>query len=129
MCKKGELIWMPNLGPYGRYIDRCMGPTITLLNELGIQTLACCCGHGRYPKTIVIVYFTKRTRTDITTFLRQFTQKIFKGPQIMGVCMNCSSCGDEMESRAPRSKMGEPMYGRGVDEYHCTNPRCPRFNG
>ena len=56
MCKKGELIWMPNLGPYGRYIDRCMGPTITLLNELGIQTLACCCGHGRYPKTIVIVY-------------------------------------------------------------------------
>lgn len=39
----------------------------------------------------------------------------------------CPYCGQEMEAEAPLSAMGERMYGRGVDTYTCTNPRCPRF--
>jgi len=39
----------------------------------------------------------------------------------------CPICGQERESEAPFSKMGEPMYGRGVDEEICMNPRCPHF--
>jgi hypothetical protein len=54
MCEHGELIWMPELGPYGRYIDKCMKEVVLMLNETGIKTLGCCCGHGKYPKTIII---------------------------------------------------------------------------
>jgi len=38
----------------GRRIDPCMKEVIRSLNENGIKTLACCCGHGKYPMTIVI---------------------------------------------------------------------------
>ena len=38
----------------GRRIDPCMRVVISNLNEHGIKTLACCCGHGKYPMTIVI---------------------------------------------------------------------------
>lgn len=31
-----------------------MREAIRCLNEHGIKTLACCCGHGKYPMTIVI---------------------------------------------------------------------------
>jgi len=37
----------------GRFIDPCMKKEIEKLNKRGIVTLACCCGHGKYPKTIV----------------------------------------------------------------------------
>jgi hypothetical protein len=39
----------------------------------------------------------------------------------------CPHCGQEKESGAPFLKMGEPMYGCGVDEEVCMNPRCPHF--
>lgn len=35
-------------------IDGCMKNLIELLRSKGVNTLACCCGHGRYPMTIVI---------------------------------------------------------------------------
>lgn len=35
-------------------IDPCMRDLIKYLNNAKIETLACCCGHGKYPKTIVI---------------------------------------------------------------------------
>lgn len=38
----------------GRRIDPCMEEAIRSLNENGVKTLACCCGHGKYPMTIVI---------------------------------------------------------------------------
>jgi transcription elongation factor Elf1 len=41
--------------------------------------------------------------------------------------MKCSECGSEMEAEAPLSAMGVRMYGRGVDDYVCQNPRCSRF--
>ncbi len=34
-------------------IDPCMRKFIKNLNDSGIRTLACCCGHGVYPMTIV----------------------------------------------------------------------------
>lgn len=38
----------------GRRIDPCMKEVINNLNQYGIKTLACCCGHGKHPMTIVI---------------------------------------------------------------------------
>ena len=40
----------------GRRIDPCMKKEIAKLNKRGIVTLACCCGHGKYTKTIVARY-------------------------------------------------------------------------
>ena len=34
-------------------IDECMKEEIFNLNKQGIKTLACCCGHKKYPKTII----------------------------------------------------------------------------
>ena len=34
-------------------LDPCMKNIIELLNDLGVKTYACCCGHGKYPMTIV----------------------------------------------------------------------------
>jgi len=38
----------------GRRIDPCMRSCIRCLNDYGIKTLACCCGHGKHQMTIVI---------------------------------------------------------------------------
>lgn len=35
-------------------VDGCLHPIIVSLNREYAETLGCCCGHGRYPKTIVI---------------------------------------------------------------------------
>lgn len=35
-------------------VDGCMAEKIVRLNELGVVTLGCCCGHGRYPTTIIV---------------------------------------------------------------------------
>ena len=37
----------------GRRLDPCMETEISALQASGVETLACCCGHGVYPKTIV----------------------------------------------------------------------------
>jgi len=28
-------------------VDRCIAPLVEMLNIYGIQTIACCCGHGK----------------------------------------------------------------------------------
>ncbi len=38
----------------GRRIDPCMRDVIKILNEQGVKTLACCCGHGHHKMSIVI---------------------------------------------------------------------------
>lgn len=38
--------------------------------------------------------------------------------------MKCPGCGSEMEEEIPRSKTGEPMSKRGVEQYKRANPRC-----
>jgi len=37
-----------------RLIDPCMKNVMEFLNCYDIDTLACCCGHGKYPPTIVV---------------------------------------------------------------------------
>lgn len=46
MCKKIK-------GIHNR-IDKCMKPLIKFLNDGGYKTIACCCGHNKYPMTIVV---------------------------------------------------------------------------
>ena len=36
-----------------RKIDGCMSMIIGIMNRNGIETLACCCGHGKYPMTLI----------------------------------------------------------------------------
>lgn len=47
-------------------IDPCMRKVIKILQEQKIYTLACCCGHGKYPMTIVIdIGLSKRIPLEI----------------------------------------------------------------
>lgn len=48
MCNKKQFKYCPS------EIDECMKPLIKLLKEDGYMTTACCCGHSRYPMTIVV---------------------------------------------------------------------------
>jgi len=47
MCKKKQLKYCPST------IDDCMKKIIKWLGDKH-TTVACCCGHGRYPMTIVV---------------------------------------------------------------------------
>ena len=55
MCNKRNFIpvWIPHLKAY-RYVDECISDLIEELNEKGIKTFGSCCGHGKYPITIVL---------------------------------------------------------------------------
>lgn len=47
MCKK-----LPYNNPR---IDKCMREIVDTINKKGVyRTLSSCCGHGKYPKTIVV---------------------------------------------------------------------------
>lgn len=35
-------------------IDRCIAPIVKTLNDVGMTTIASCCGHGKQPGTIVL---------------------------------------------------------------------------
>ena len=48
MCKKTNYK-IPN-----PRIDKCMNFIISYLNRNGIETVACCCGHKKYPMTIIV---------------------------------------------------------------------------
>jgi hypothetical protein len=48
--------------PNNRKIDNCMMLLVTQLKELGIETLGSCCGHGKYPPSLV--YRFKREWKD-----------------------------------------------------------------
>ncbi len=37
-----------------RRIDPCLKELIINLNVTGIRTVACCCGHGKYPISIIV---------------------------------------------------------------------------
>jgi len=36
-------------------VDACLAPLVQMLNEYGIKTLACCCGHGKIKTSSVII--------------------------------------------------------------------------
>ena len=50
MCIKKQFKYCPSK------IDECMKEEIKQLNKEGMITLSCCCGHGKYPKTIIAIH-------------------------------------------------------------------------
>ncbi len=30
-------------------VDKCIAPLVQLLNDYGVRTIGCCCGHGKGP--------------------------------------------------------------------------------
>ena len=36
-------------------IDKCLAPLVYMLNEFGIKTCACCCGHGKTKKSWIMI--------------------------------------------------------------------------
>jgi hypothetical protein len=53
MCKHGTYEHMVISGRV-RDIDACIFPLVKALNEAGIVTVACCCGHGHRPGNIAL---------------------------------------------------------------------------
>ena len=53
MCKWGTdavvrlAVPMPVSGRTEIKVDACIAPLVQALNDAGIETVACCCGHGR----------------------------------------------------------------------------------
>jgi hypothetical protein len=35
-------------------VDGCIAPLVSALNAAGIETIACCCGHGKRPGNIAL---------------------------------------------------------------------------
>ena len=67
MCKKGmnkkaRVILLPIVSHVGkekramRSIDVCLHKLVKTLNDYGIKTLACCCGHGETKKSWVRIH-------------------------------------------------------------------------
>lgn len=48
MCKKKQFKYCPS------EIDECMKILIYNLKCIGVNTVACCCGHGKYSMTILV---------------------------------------------------------------------------
>lgn len=48
MCDKKQFDYCPST------IDPCMRGLIKYLQSIKVKTLGCCCGHGRYPMTIIV---------------------------------------------------------------------------
>lgn len=66
MCKKGHSISLKvTILAEGSHtgkeredmkkIDACLAPLVKMLNEYGIKTCACCCGHGKTKKSWVMI--------------------------------------------------------------------------
>jgi len=53
MCQKTQFKYCPS------EIDECMKDYIKFLINLNLIPRSCCCGHGRYPKTVIV------ERTDL----------------------------------------------------------------
>lgn len=58
-------------------IDPCMRNLIKYLQAMGIKTLSCCCGHKKYPMTIVVNSHGGRLEICSGLFLGR-TKKFYK---------------------------------------------------
>jgi len=55
MCDKRASVNLKINGKQVR-VDACLRGFIKHLNEIGFKTVACCCGHGKYPHSILILH-------------------------------------------------------------------------
>ena len=53
MCNKRSSV-NGNLRGRATRLDACIRKTIERLNQLGVDTIASCCGHDRYSETILV---------------------------------------------------------------------------
>ncbi len=59
MCKYGtdKDVFLMKPKPFsGRRtikVDACIAPLVQMLNDYGIETIACCCGHGKIAKSSI----------------------------------------------------------------------------
>jgi hypothetical protein len=65
-------------------MDKCIKPLIKWLNQRGFETKACCCGHGKYPMTVVVRRSSDYTYHELFTGImiprqRRFYVKDKKG--------------------------------------------------
>ncbi len=60
MCKAKRYKRIPNTR-----IDECIRHLIWYMNLRGIKTLTCCCGHNKYPMTIVVEHDTNKRPFEI----------------------------------------------------------------
>lgn len=68
---------MGNKGHPARRIDPCMNPLVQWINEQGqYRTLACCCGHGKYEPTIIVV---RRIDAEPKRIYEWFTMQLLPG--------------------------------------------------
>jgi len=65
MCKKTSYH-----GTSNTQIDSCIRPLIRFLKDRDYDTVASCCGHGKYPVTVVV----KQTHNGKEIFIEAFTQ-------------------------------------------------------
>lgn len=71
MCNKRNLTEIPYANQANRFakVDDCIAKEIIALNQKGNRTLASCCGHDIYQKTIVIL--SKDNKTKIEKFSKK----------------------------------------------------------
>jgi len=93
MCKK------TNYKSSNTRIDKCMRSLIKWIRSQGYETVASCCGHGKYPLTVVIKepvhgpsgfsqYFELSTSTEILrtrNFYKKDKQGYYYIPEVDGV--------------------------------------------
>ena len=74
MCIRGDVEEINTLDGKSISVDACLQATVQSLNDDAVRTLACCCGHGVYPPTIVCivngVVFEFNSRTALREFYR-----------------------------------------------------------
>lgn len=54
MCKKRNSKTLIGWDNKPFKVDECLRNLIVVLNKPNYRTLACCCGHGKYPMTIIV---------------------------------------------------------------------------
>jgi len=103
-----------NLKNDSRRIDPCMVKVIDNLQVFGkIRTLACCCGHGKYPMTLVIdIGLSKRLPLEIFSGKqierkKKFYKKDKQGYYYIPEVMNALS--GESESKSGKNKKLEEI--------------------
>lgn len=43
------------IGWYPRNVDSCIAEEVQRLNNVGIKTVGCCCGHGKQEPTVLVL--------------------------------------------------------------------------
>jgi hypothetical protein len=71
-------------------IDPCMRDTIKFLQSQGLETLGSCCGHEKYPRTVIVRqnglifdYFTATIINRKKRFYKRDAQGIFFIPELL----------------------------------------------